>query len=147
MYIVDKESGCWNWALSKDRHGYGRVKRGGRVYGAHRLALMDYLGRDLLPKHVCMHLCDNRACVNPKHLKEGTQRDNVLDCIAKGRGNRTGRNSSDKSTPRSKPNKDWKIERKNKIIRLSRKYNFMEIAEKMHLAPLWVKGVIDSYSS
>lgn len=32
-----------------------------------------------------MHVCDNRRCVNPNHLKVGTQRDNVMDCIGKGR--------------------------------------------------------------
>lgn len=34
---------------------------------------------------VAMHLCDNDWCVNPDHLKMGTQQENVQDCVAKGR--------------------------------------------------------------
>ena len=34
---------------------------------------------------VVMHTCDNPSCFNPNHLTVGTQSDNILDCIRKGR--------------------------------------------------------------
>lgn len=32
-----------------------------------------------------MHICDNKKCVNPNHLKAGTQSENIKDCVDKGR--------------------------------------------------------------
>ena len=34
---------------------------------------------------IAMHLCDNHWCVNPEHIKAGTQAENVRDCLLKGR--------------------------------------------------------------
>lgn len=84
-------SGCWNWLRTKDRLGYGRLKvqLGSRVNfrttSAHRYAYELWTGP--IPKRMCvLHSCDNRGCCNPEHLFLGTQRDNMRDMHAKGRG-------------------------------------------------------------
>lgn len=69
--------------------GYGTmvVKRGGvRTRAlAHRISFA--LNKGNVEASDCvLHRCDNPQCVNPGHLFLGTQRDNMQDMFAKGRG-------------------------------------------------------------
>ncbi|WP_175172401.1 HNH endonuclease [Achromobacter pestifer] len=85
---------CWLWIGARNASGYGkmsmRFKKGprkGKVKSAlaHRVALVEMGGCRLNSKSVVMHLCNNRLCCNPAHLKGGTQRKNVQQCVAEGR--------------------------------------------------------------
>lgn len=94
------ETPCWEWRGSLDGSGYGQFhvmapkesgKRRKRI-AAHRLALELKLGRELAyvgkRKEYALHDCDNRKCVNPDHLRPGTQIDNTEDMMARGRQHR-----------------------------------------------------------
>lgn len=75
---------CVEWEGTRNRNGYGIL--GHAVHGsrlAHRAALAGKLGRPVRGK--ARHTCDNPPCVNPEHLLEGTQADNVADAVARGR--------------------------------------------------------------
>lgn len=77
---VHKTRTCWVWTGPKNRDGYGCVS-GNR---AHRYSWELINGK--IPKGLSvLHRCDNPPCVNPKHLWLGTQTDNVMDMVAKGR--------------------------------------------------------------
>lgn len=72
------ESGCWVWILRIDRNGYGRIKYGGRNMRVHRVWWMRNVG--LIPDGMVIdHMCRERACVNPSHLRLVTGRQNTLE--------------------------------------------------------------------
>lgn len=77
------DSDCWIYTVT-NHHGYGHMTIDKVTYAAHRLAYeMSYGPFDT--ELFVLHTCDNKACVNPKHLFLGTHIDNMKDMIAKGR--------------------------------------------------------------
>ena len=77
---------CWEWQGFRHRQGYGRIWLDGRRQLAHRVALALSQGVDIPgPEVKCLHSCDNPPCVNPAHLRWGSDADNVRDRDARGR--------------------------------------------------------------
>ncbi len=90
---------CLVWNRKSNTRGYGRINIGGkhsngvRQFLANRVSLECHLGRSLQPGMKALHTCDNPLCCNPDHLREGTQTENIADCVAKDRhafGTRNG---------------------------------------------------------
>ena len=73
---LDPLTGCHNWTGYTD-HGYGRVRINDTLYYVHRLAYESHVG-PLVQGLVVDHTCNNRKCMNPEHLKQVTQRENIL---------------------------------------------------------------------
>lgn len=85
---IDMQPGadaCWPWLGSILASGYGQVWWGGRPQGAHRVAVMLADGAWPAPGLVVRHLCHNRVCCRPVHLRVGTHQDNSDDMVAAGR--------------------------------------------------------------
>jgi hypothetical protein len=83
---IMKPMECWPWNGIGSRYGQFYISRKGRTkkIGSHRLAYV-LTKRALEPGEVIRHLCDNPLCCNPAHLEPGTQADNVVDKMTKGR--------------------------------------------------------------
>lgn len=91
------DNGCWMWNGYRDKRGYGRTSANGKSWLAHRLFYTCHRG-EIPDGKVVMHSCDTPSCVNPEHLSAGTQRDNIHDCIHKGRENRARGAAKNKSS-------------------------------------------------
>lgn len=79
-----QDSGCWIWRGHKNPKGYGKFHYGGGQM-AHRFSLERKMGRKIAKGMECLHLCNNRSCVNPEHLREGSHAENMLQAAQDGR--------------------------------------------------------------
>ena len=79
--FVEKTDTCWNW-IGFINDGYGKfnikdVDGKWKQYFSHRVSWSIH-GRKFTDGMVLDHICRNRKCINPDHLREVTPEENVL---------------------------------------------------------------------
>jgi len=85
---VDKKSDdeCWIWEGFLNSGNYGMFRTGDRVMLAHRYSYMIHWNNYRESLDV-LHQCDNRNCINPYHLYQGTDWHNTHDRMMRGKNN------------------------------------------------------------
>lgn len=71
------EEECWIWKGTRC-NDYGVLNREGKNVYVHRLSYEIHKGT-IKEGLFVLHRCNNKLCVNPKHLYEGTHKDNARD--------------------------------------------------------------------
>lgn len=81
----DTTDDCWEWKAGTNARGYGTLqtrKCAQRHKLAHRVSFALEHGYE--SELDVLHTCDNPSCVNPNHLYEGNNGDNVKDKLSRG---------------------------------------------------------------
>jgi hypothetical protein len=72
---VEKTEGCWNWTAAKVHNGYGVFNLPSRQQVAHKVSYRLHVG-EVPDGYQLDHMCHNRGCVNPDHLRVVTHKQN-----------------------------------------------------------------------
>ena len=100
---VNTTDGCWEWTACKTAEGYGRfLLESYDTHFAHRVSYA--LANGLIPEGMVIdHICQNKACVRPDHLRATTNKQNLENLS----GPRADNTSGIRGVSWSKQNKKW----------------------------------------
>jgi hypothetical protein len=80
MYTVDEVTDCHNFTGAINNIGYGLFRYHGedssKMISASKASYLTYNG-PIPDKHMVMHTCNNKKCVNPDHLVAVTRKEMV----------------------------------------------------------------------
>ena len=88
------DNGCWEWTGAQYASGYGRYRaaggRSGKMIRAHRASYEFHVGEAIPGGMMIDHMCWNRLCVNPDHLRLVDNQANQQNRASAQRNSKTG---------------------------------------------------------
>lgn len=84
-HVIRRSGQCWGWTGLLNKDGYGIINREGTTYYAHRVGY--FVAHQCLdPRYMVLHKvgCVSRSCTSYDCLYQGTQLDNMRDCVDAG---------------------------------------------------------------
>ena len=73
--VEKDDNGCWRYTGRLSQNGYARFSVNNREVFGHRVT---YAIAYKEPVQMLDHICEVKSCINPKHLREVTSRENSL---------------------------------------------------------------------
>lgn len=129
------------WPAYKDQDGYGRVSHNGKQTYAHRIAYCKHHGIDIesIKGIQVRHACDNPPCVNPNHLLLGTNAQNMLDKVERGRQAHNG----GAKNGQAKLSDDQVAEIRAAYIFKSKEFGSQALAQKFNVSISTIQRVVN----
>lgn len=92
VVLEHQSDACLIWPYGLDGRGYPFLKvNRRRVIGTRHICTLTH-GAPPSPTHQAAHSCGNPSCVNPRHLRWATPKENVADKLLHGTDNTGSRN-------------------------------------------------------
>lgn len=89
VVLTSAQDACLVWPFARTLFGYGRIRKDGRAQLVHRLVCEDAHGEpgdDRMAIHTCGK--GHAGCVNPRHIRWGSPKQNQDDRVRDGTSNR-----------------------------------------------------------
>ena len=90
-YVINNKTNCWECIDAPNKKGYCRLRIKNQHFMAHRASFYAH-NKHIDPILRVCHTCDNPKCINPNHLFQGTDKENIQDAVQKGRWVNVGSN-------------------------------------------------------